>query len=193
MKNLLSKTLVASMLVSSASTAFAGGTQPFPINIDFEEKIAQGDMVTARFSDNDLDLIGCGTRYQRSDDGEMFAFGFCQATAATGEVTEEGEPGVESIRCFTQEPLLIEAMNSISDFSFISFNWEEISVETETGTETQNECSAMGVSTQSFYIPELKSDLSSLEIRTKKLETKAANLTTRVRKLEIKNRVPFAR
>lgn len=127
-------TLVLALLVGSAS-AHAGFVQPAPVTVDLDNRFASGDLVSARFADDEISFIGCGTR-KFSDPafpGSEFEFGFCQASDADDE----------QFTCFTEDPFLLDAAGRVSDFSFISFSWNE-----------DGDCTRIGVSTQSFYIPE---------------------------------------
>ena len=112
--------------------AFGGATQPAPVMIDLVNRAAQGDMWTARSSKNANELIGCGVRTFDNGGGGQFEFGFCQAVDADG---------VEAF-CFTESPELADAVKAISDYSFITFSWDE-----------DGECTRIGSSTQSFYLP----------------------------------------
>ena len=89
-------------------------------------------MVTARFSKNDVEFIGCGVR--RIDDGAggVTVFAFCQAADAAN---------VQGF-CTTENPGLLQSIGDIDDFSFITFSWT-----------AAGECRSIGSSTQSFYIP----------------------------------------
>ncbi len=122
----------ACALALAAGSALAGATNPQPVTIDLDERQAEGAMATARFAGNDVELIGCGVNYFSDGIGGTFVFGFCQAQDAN-EVYAA---------CFTQNPDLIEAIQSISDFSFIRFNWDE-----------NDDCIRIGNSTQSLYLP----------------------------------------
>ncbi|WP_251358598.1 hypothetical protein [Kangiella sp. TOML190] len=115
---------------------YAGYTQPYPVEVDTVNRIANGDMVSARFADNDLEFIGCGIR-QIASGGSVISFGFCQA--------REGAEGSESLICNTQDEALLDAIDAISDYSFVTFSWNE-----------DGECTRIGNSTQSFYIPNFK-------------------------------------
>jgi hypothetical protein len=117
------------------STASAGTVQPAPVMIDLDNMQAQGDMATARFSDNEFEFIGCGVRQFDDGSGGDFTFGFCQARVADDA----------GIVCVTLRSSLIDAMKSIGDYSFITFGWDE-----------NGDCTRVGISTQSFYIPEFK-------------------------------------
>ena len=119
-----------------AVDGIAGEVQPAPVEVDLALMFAHGDQVTARFSDNDIEYIGCGTR--TFDDGvNPFEWGFCQANNAAGD----------QVTCFVYEnPNLIRAIGAVSDFSYITFSWQD---DGNDGAE----CTRIGSSTQSFYIP----------------------------------------
>jgi hypothetical protein len=122
----------ACALALAAGSALAGATNPQPVKIDLDVRQAEGDMATARFAKNDVELIGCGINYVADGVGGAFVFGFCQAVDAND---------VYAV-CFTQDPGLVEAIQSISDFSFIRFDWDEYDF-----------CTRIDISTQSLYVP----------------------------------------
>lgn len=126
--------LPAMALALVSGVASAGFVQPAPVIIDFANRIAFGDMLTARNSENPFEFIGCGVRYGPS--GLLFAF--CQAGLV--------QAPEEHITCFTDNAALVDAIKSISAFSFITFAWD-----------VDGNCTRIGNSTQSFYLPELKS------------------------------------
>ena len=126
--------LISTILALISSIAVAGLIQPAPVIVDLDNRFAQGDMWTARTSNNDVEFIGCGFR-EFNDGTGTFEFGFCQAEDVDGN----------HIVCFTENPDLVETMRATSDFSFITFNWDEI-----------DECTKVGFSTQSFYLPNFK-------------------------------------
>lgn len=128
------KILIAMVILLFSPLVFGGVATDFPVEVDLDNKFAAGNMVSARFSDNDVELIGCGVRYFDDGAGGTFAFGFCQATNAAEE----------SLFCSTTNLDLVAAIRSIADFSFISFSSDDI-----------DECTRIGNSTQSFYIPEI--------------------------------------
>lgn len=96
---------------------------------------ATGDMVTARFADNDAVYIGCGFRTYDDGAGGSFQFGFCQAE------DDAGRAGF----CSTERQDLLEAMKATSDYAFVTFRWD-----------AAGECDHIGFSTQSFYISDKK-------------------------------------
>lgn len=126
----------AAVLALVTSGVYAGFTQPAPVVVDLDNGFAQGDQVTARATKNDVDFIGCGIRV--FDDGifPTFDFGFCQA-----QDSDEVQ-----VTCFTQNANLLEAMHATSDYAFITFSW----VDDGFGGF---ECTRIGFSTQSFYLP----------------------------------------
>lgn len=119
-----------------SSVAVAGYVQPFNVEVLLNPDgsgSAMGDMASARFADNDAELIGCGIRVVDTGVGDTFRFGFCQATSAAG---------VRAM-CQTQRPDLVDAMKATADYSFITFGWN-----------ADGECTRVGYSTQSFYLPQ---------------------------------------
>jgi hypothetical protein len=125
-------TLLATALFSV--TAFAGLSQPAPLTIEvFDDGsgFASGDMTTVRKSEDDVSFIGCGVRTFAGG----YTFGFCQASLEDGL----------SYNCFTEDPTLLNAINSVSDFAFITFGWDD------DGAGNLS-CNRVGSSTQSFYL-----------------------------------------
>lgn len=121
-----------------SSVAVAGLVQPANVqvvqNADGSGR-ASGNMVTARFADNDVEMIGCGVRVLDDGAGGTFEWGFCQAT-------DSADVGGF---CETTRPDLLASMKATSDYSFITFAWNP-----------DGECRAIGFSTQSFYIPQYR-------------------------------------
>jgi opacity protein-like surface antigen len=131
-KNIL---VIAAAALFSAVAA-AGYLQPAPVMVTLQADgsgAAHGDMATARFSDNDVELIGCGVRAFDDGVGGSFNWGFCQA------VDETEVRGF----CSTMRSDLLDLMKSTADYSFVTFAWN-----------ADGECTQIGFSTQSFYIPE---------------------------------------
>ena len=135
------KQLISAAAGALLSTgAIAGAYQDVPLSIDFDFKVAQGSMVTVRSSRNATQLIGCGVRYIDNGAGGAFSFGFCSAAYDVNPDTLDG------VTCFTFNPALVDAIHSISDFSFITFSWRD---DGNGGAE----CVRIGNSTQSWYLP----------------------------------------
>ncbi|NNL94384.1 MAG: hypothetical protein HKO64_02050 [Xanthomonadales bacterium] len=129
------KLLIFIPLSLTASLAVAGLTQPQVVDVDLTALFAQGDQWTARTASNDTEFIGCGVRKFDDGAGGATAFGFCQAEDADGE----------RAFCNTANEDLLDAMEATSSFAYITFNWNE-----------DGECTRIGNSTQSFYLPNLK-------------------------------------
>lgn len=125
--------LISAILALFSSIAVAGYVQPLPVLIVINPDtsgLAQGDMWTARTAGNDVEFIGCGIRLTDS-----LSWGFCQAADADGD----------QMTCFTLNPVLLDAIKTISDFSYIEFTWDVAA-----------DCTSIGISTQSFYLPNFK-------------------------------------
>jgi len=135
-RHLITTTTILTLL---AGVAFAGLKQPAPVEVDLVNMFAFGDQVSARNAKDDVSFIGCGIRV--FDDGVFppFAFGFCQA----------GDSEENQIVCFTESPNLLNAMGAENDFSFITFSWQDDGF-------GGAECTRVGFSTQSFYLPKFK-------------------------------------
>lgn len=118
-----------------ATSAMAGQTQPFPVQVDLVAGSAQGDMVSARTDKDDEVFIGCGTRNFDDGAGNMFSLAFCQGRDAEGD----------QATCFTQNPEMVRTVREINDTSFLTFAW------TDDGAGNLT-CTNMGYSTQSFYL-----------------------------------------
>ena len=130
--------LLAGAAAIASTAAFGGMVQPFPVDVDIAGRTASGDMVTARYSANDNEFIGCGIRIIQDGVGGVFSFGFCQAEDRDGE----------RAFCNSQDPALLDAISSSGDYGFISFSYDEDDI-----------CTRIGFSNQSFYLPEkLKSN-----------------------------------
>ena len=140
-------TVIAAIAVLYAVQGMAGATTEAPVTIDLELRSAQGAQTSARFADNEIELIGCGARVTSDGINPVLNFGFCQATDANGVNTV----------CFTQDPELVDAINSIANYGFISFAWNE-----------NDECISVRNSTQSIYIPDFKQAKSKKSKKSKK-------------------------
>ncbi|MCB2097531.1 MAG: hypothetical protein AB7F91_05995 [Parvularculaceae bacterium] len=126
----LAVTIALSMI---AGAAHAGMTQPAEVDVDAAGGFAGGDQVTARYNVDPDVYIGCGMRRFALAGGGFTAFGFCQAEDADGDVAF----------CNTANADLLGAIESSGDFGYITFSWD-----VATG-----ECTRIGFSNQSFYLP----------------------------------------
>ena len=126
------KWVMAGVAALISTAAVAGYVQPAPVSVDTTARVALGDQVTARYSKNNVEFIGCGMRHISDGVGGIYTWAFCQATDAKG---------VQAF-CSTEDPGLVAALASGGEFGFITFSWNE--------TE---ECTRIGFSNQSFYLP----------------------------------------
>ena len=124
--------LSVAALTVLAGIASAGYIQPAAVFVDLDTMSAVGDQWTARTSKNDVEFIGCGVRV--FSDG--YSWGFCQANNSEDV----------GVTCITDNVYLLEAIKGISDFSVIIFEWQD-----DGGGGA--ECTYIGFSTQSFYLP----------------------------------------
>jgi hypothetical protein len=124
--------LLGALLFTAGAVAGMRTSQPVVVTLNADGSgTAIGSMVTARFSANTLEYAGCGVRYTVTAAGTT-KWGFCQAATSTG-VT--GFCNIESNDLF-------QLASSLSDYSFLTFNWNAAGI-----------CTRIGMSTQSFYIP----------------------------------------
>ena len=130
--------IVATALTLWLGTAYGGLALEAPVMVDLENGTATGNMASARFSDNDVEYIGCGTRQIDLGSGITFEFGFCQAQDLDDNY----------VLCVTQNPLLIDEMRAMTDFSYVTFSFAE-----SPDAPGAYDCNQIGFSTQSFYIP----------------------------------------
>lgn len=132
MKN--GKLLTAFCMVMFSGIAYAGLLTSFPVAVDINADgsgAAQGNMASARYSDNDVDQIGCGVRTLFDPSFGALEFGFCQAVDAEGD----------GAFCFTDSPDLIDTMKVMSDQSYVTFRYDE-----------NQSCTYVGFSSQSQYL-----------------------------------------
>ena len=127
--------MIAALAASMPLASIAGMVQPRKVVVDLVALTADGDMLTSRTDGTKNTFIGCGLRKIEDGAGGILNFGFCQA-----EDAEE-----EKIICFTQNPDLLDAIDAISDSSYVTFSWE-------LDEEKNANCTRIGVSTQSFYL-----------------------------------------
>jgi hypothetical protein len=129
----MKRIFAASVLTLAAGAASAGWYRPFPVTIDFDGRFASGDMNAARTAENPTEFIGCGVRHFAGGT----AYAFCQA----GFSEAEGQFAL----CTSFDPALVDAVKAIASFSYIQFGWD-----------ADFNCTQIGNSTQSFYLPDLK-------------------------------------
>lgn len=127
--------LTLGVLALSSSLAMAGRVQPAPVTVTMNADgsgNASGNMATARASANDVEYIGCGVRARDNGAGGATFSAFCQAGDAAGI----------TVQCWTNNRELLDVIQNVADYSFVTFSWN-----------IDGSCSFIGISTQSFYIP----------------------------------------
>ena len=130
--------LPASMLLLS-SLAFAGEFKVAPVSIDFDEQVAEGNLIAARASESPHERIGCGV-------GAGYVLGHyanCEATDATNN----------HITCITDEPEMIDTIASINTFSYVYFTWGAVDGK-GAPPDGYEWCRHVTVATRSIHIPE---------------------------------------
>jgi hypothetical protein len=123
------------MLVLGASAALAGQVELEPVTVTREADfsgVASGAMGQARFSENNVEAIGCRINHFDNGMGGLSIFGFCHANTAQSV----------GVVCISQDPKLLEAIAAFNDYSFVIFTWD-----------AQQTCRSIGSSTRSVYIP----------------------------------------
>ena len=133
----LDRLLLGAVLALVGGVAAAGAYRPVPVTIDFGGKFASGDKYSARLSGNANAYIGCGIR----SPAPGYTIAFCQANL--GPLADDGS-APESVLCFTEDPSAIATIGAMDDFSYVSFRWDD-----------DGNCTSVGSSTQSFYLPEI--------------------------------------
>lgn len=144
------KTNVITLIVISlfySMTAVAGAFSSDPVLVVVNEDgngFAQGGLHSARSSDNDVEMIGCGIKRDQSGlaihqnpNKPFFGHGrsFCQARDADGEL----------IFCFIDDESVAESLNAMTDASWIQFFVDDFPV-----------CARVDISNQSVNIPFVK-------------------------------------
>ena len=120
--------LLPAAILLLSSYAYAGEFKIAPVEIDFTNQVAQGNLIAARFSKNEEERIGCAVGY-----GEKGHYAYCEASLGNGK---------EAI-CFTYDPAIIDTIASINTFSFVYFQWDK-----------NESCTHVTVATRSIHIPE---------------------------------------
>ena len=133
----MKQAIAVSALVLISSAAMAGFVSDVAVTVTLNADgsgTSSGAMPTARFSKDKVQYIGCGIRRIGDGVGGVVSFGFCQSSNANGDLGF----------CTSENPALLASIGDQDDFSFITFTWD-----------AAGECTMIGNSTQSFYIPKL--------------------------------------
>jgi hypothetical protein len=134
MKYVFFGAMLTTFLASQAMAGFAGSGQ---VNIDFIGSSAIGSKSAARFSDNDVERIGCAVTATGDDDSTTGLSGRCAAVDANGD----------EANCFTTNLDMIDTIRGISDYDSITFAWNE-----------DSECTQISNAKFSNTIPDLNLD-----------------------------------
>jgi hypothetical protein len=126
--------LITSAFLFSSLSLYAGNIQDVPVTVDTVNKRAYGNMKTARYSDNTLESIGCGSHtYSDPATGTTFFWGFCHASTSDGN-------RIFCTAVDNQE--LVKQIQGAASYSYIAFRWND-----------EGDCISVSNSTQSFYLP----------------------------------------
>jgi hypothetical protein len=113
----MKQTLSIGALLLGSSLAMAGRVDPLPVMITLNADgsgLARGNLGTARFSNNDVERIGCHVSHFDNNQGGTDVVAFCVA------VTADGVSGL----CSTRNRALVASIASINDFSELTFTWD---------------------------------------------------------------------
>jgi hypothetical protein len=130
------KSFVGLSLTLLATAAIAGTVSSVPVSVTVNADLsgsAYGNLASARQSADSQQFIGCSIqRAANPTTGIVTAGGYCQARNASGTMGF----------CSTTDATLLDAVQGIADYSYVSFAWR-----------ADGTCTRINVSTQSFYIP----------------------------------------
>ena len=131
----LMQLLLPAALLLLSSHAFAGEFRIAPVTINEAHSWAEGNLIAARFSESDLERIGCAV----GNGVEHYAY--CEAKDAEGLVAA----------CLTDDPAMIETIASINTFSYVYFAWEgDIWIGRP---QPMPKCEHVTIATRSIHIP----------------------------------------
>lgn len=142
------KTLIMAIMAFSlmySMSALSGNISTKPVTIDFDTRKASGDMYTARTTENNNLLIGCGVT---AIEDPAFSWVYCQAGDPTAEIPND--PEIPFVGCWTDNPEMMKAVGLISAYSYIGFEWNDDAPEND---PFWNTCSRIQISSQSQYLP----------------------------------------
>ena len=142
-------TIIVVVLALMSPTLFAGSAAEWEVSISFypvDSGDASGNMWSVRSSKNDVESIGCSYKgvvdavnYDYMPWGhDVNQWAWCWAVDADG---------VEAV-CFTEDPNLLDALQAISPFSYIRFEFTDYDEDSNIGL-----CTRFDFSTQSRHLP----------------------------------------
>ena len=123
--------LTASIFMAFALSANAGRYDHAPVIVDLVNYVGEGGMAAARYSNNDIEEVGCRIRSTAGVGSQVQ----CQARDANDVL----------IYCTSEDPQILEAARSISSYSWISFTTDQ---------RQYGECLTLNISNKSFHIPD---------------------------------------
>ena len=129
--------VLAVILMLVSSMANAGRAQGH--NVEIFDDHAQGNMRQARFSNNDVEHIGCVVSFIiEAEEGDSHLS--CAAADSEGSTA----------RCYSWNPELVYNMGAINTYSWVYFGWI---VQDEGTLDEWNECVRLNFATRSWMIP----------------------------------------
>lgn len=137
-------TMMAFFLVFSMS-AFSGYGSSLPVTVDFDNRVAAGDMYSTRSEEGANWMIGCGSIV---DETTGASYIYCQA--GDNDAQNPNDPESPWVGCTSTNPDMIRMVGSLSSYSYISFEWYD---DDPYGDPWWHTCSKIQTSTQSQYVP----------------------------------------
>ena len=130
--------LLPAAILLLSSHVYAGEFQIAPVEIDFDNQWAEGNLIAARFSKNEEERIGCavGNGVRSPGHPAKDHYAYCEASLGNG---------VDAF-CITYDAAMIDTIASINTLSYVYFEWENRSGD--------NRCTHVTVATRSIHIPE---------------------------------------
>ena len=127
--------LLSAAILLVSSFAYAGAFKIAPVTIfdNGETGNAGGNLIAARFSDNEYERIGCAVA-----SGDNGPYAYCEASL---DADDDG-----GVYCITYDASMINAIASINTLSYVYFEWKFDGV-------NKNLCTHVTVATRSIHIP----------------------------------------
>jgi hypothetical protein len=153
MKSILTVVTAALALTSTALLAGTAATGTVSVKFDTPDSgFAEGTMWNARSSDDDVQAIGCS--YKGVVEPVHYDYfpweypvnnwAWCRARDADGV----------QVFCFTDDPHLLDALQAVSAFSYVGFEFAKL--EDLPGLGLTGLCTRLDISTQSLHLPEFQ-------------------------------------
>lgn len=124
-------TIFAAIVTLMSLPGFAGAFNGVPVAIDFDQAFAEGTTWTARSSNNDIEVSGCGHKgVTEPVDDEYFPWHGVDTPVNTWAWRRTRDAYGEEVVCFAHHPALMYRVSNISPVSGVRFEF----------TETRNDC-----------------------------------------------------